>query len=224
MNLDISGLIPATPPEINNDVKALVEKIGTGTLPSYLEVTPESYAQINECVPAVQQKISQDGGKEMLGWQIWIIPRVMIIEAEFHSVWVSPTGEMKDITPKEQGAEKILFLPDPELKYKGIQINNVRLNISPQNRLVDDLILMFDTNFRLQNEGDLAYQSTVQVKEALLSNMANTQGMITQMIVSGYTRNSRCICTRGQQEKKKYKHCCGKGLSEFMDEIVELNT
>lgn len=160
----------------------------------------------------------------MLGWLIWIMPGVMMIEAEFHSVWVSPTGEMIDITPKAQGENKILFLPDKKLKYKGFQINNMRLNISPKIRLVDDLILMFDTNFRLQNEGDLAHQNIVIISQALLSNMEQLQGMITHMIVNGCTRNSRCPCSEGQNKKKKFKHCCGKDLAKFMDEVVEHNT
>lgn len=42
MSLDISDLIPSTPLEINNDVDALVEKIGTGTSPVYLKVVPKS--------------------------------------------------------------------------------------------------------------------------------------------------------------------------------------
>lgn len=224
MSMDVSKLIPSTPLEIDNDVKALVEKLDTGTSPVFLDVTPESYAQINECVAAVQQKISEEGGEEKLGWQIWAIPGVMIIEAEFHSVWVSPTGEMKDITPKQQGEQKVLFLPDPNLKYEGIQINNVRLNVSPKNHLIDDLILIFDTEFRLSNEGDLAHQSSVKLNTALLSNMENLQGLITHMIVDGCTRNSRCYCSRGQEKKKKFKHCCGQDLTKFMVEVVEHNT
>lgn len=36
----------------------------------------------------------------------------MLIEAEFHAVWVSRANELVDITEKLDGEQQILFLPD----------------------------------------------------------------------------------------------------------------
>lgn len=144
--------LPQVPPEIDANVEVMVNKLATNIAPIYLTIKPESYAQINECVPAVQQKICNDGGEIVYGWALWLHPMFKIIEAEFHSVWRSPDNELIDVTPKpsELSIGRILFLPDPNLRYEGIQINNVRVNISSNNnRLVDDLIATFDTHYRL---------------------------------------------------------------------------
>lgn len=223
---ELGRLSMHVPISIDDDVEALVKNQATSTSPVYVAIRPEPYAEINECVPAVHRKISIDGGEEVIGWAIWKHQDFMMIEAEFHSVWRSPNNDLVDVTPKprELDAGNILFLPDPNLKYEGIQINNVRLNISPnKNRLVDDLIATFDTHFRLQNEGDLAYQDAVPVREDILMRLANFQGMVTSMLRDGKTRNSVCYCTDGQEYKTKYKRCCGKGLDKYLDNLVHEN-
>lgn len=88
-----------TPVEIDDDVKKLISTVCPDSRPIYLPVEPESYAQVNECFPAVAEKIKRDGGSRVIGWQIW--KTNIIVEAEFHALWESPQGELKDITPNQ---------------------------------------------------------------------------------------------------------------------------
>ena len=138
-----------TPDSIDKNVNDLIRKVGTKTSPIYLDVEPESYSRVGECLPAVEEKIRRDGGTRVLGWQIW--KTAILAEAEFHAVWKSPEEKLMDITPKPIPVPRILFLPDPRAKYVGAQVDNVRINI-PGNRLVDDLIAIAQARFRLLNK------------------------------------------------------------------------
>jgi hypothetical protein len=90
------------------------------------------------------------------GWAIWEWPKVFI-EAEFHAVWCSPTGEFLDLTPRPLLSEHILFLPDATLKYDGRQIDNIRRALVKDNDLTRFLFI-FRRQFEILNKGDLAFQ------------------------------------------------------------------
>jgi hypothetical protein len=93
--------------------------------PLYVPLQPKPNAPKNECVTIVPQHIKESGGEQIFGWSIWEWPRVFI-EAEFHSVWRQPNGNLLDLTPKIVPMPRILFLPDPRRTYAGRQVNNVR--------------------------------------------------------------------------------------------------
>jgi len=221
------NLKPSIPVEINDNVKALINVLNTDSDPIRLKIKPEPYAQVAQYIPAVKQKIREAGGKGMYGWSIWHHPLFLMLEAEFHAVWVSPEDELVDITPRplELGFDEILFLPCPNFKYPGHLVNSVFLNVSdPNNRLVDDLIATFNTHYRLQNEGKLAYQEDVTVPREAMLPLANLQGMISEMVTHGKTRNSICHCSDGRTHGYKFKRCCGKNLDKFLESLVQKYT
>ena len=125
----------------------------------YVEHSPEAYAQVNECFPAMDRKVQECGGKVHYGWQLWEWPGVFL-EAEFHAVWLSPENELLDITPKHFKVEKILFLPDPSMRDEGKQVNNIRVPLS-DNPITRDFISICGAIFRIQNKGDKAYQFAI---------------------------------------------------------------
>lgn len=201
------------PEEINSDVIKLVQLLGIRNEPIYLDVTPEPYSKVIECFPNVDEKISRDGGAHCYGWQIW--KTEILIEAEFHAVWKSPDGELRDITPKQIPIPRILFLPDPEATYSGCQIDNVRINTT-QNRLVDDFIELSEAIFRFENKGERAfdYEPSLSPKEAHIHGTLNQmKAAVYLMIMQGNSRNSLCFCG----SNKKYKHCHGNKLSEALN-------
>ncbi len=92
----------------------------------------------------------------MNGWAIWEVPGVFI-EAEFHAVWRNGAGELIDLTPRAIATERITFLPDPNRKYLGRQVDNVR------KALVNDIDVTrylrgASRTFHIKNAGDLANQ------------------------------------------------------------------
>ena len=151
-----------TPTEIDDDVKELISNINPGSTPVYLIVEPESFSQVKECFPTVEEKIKRDGGSSVIGWQIWKTD--FLVEAEFHAVWKSPQGELKDITPKQVPVSTILFLPDSKMSYTGEQVDNKRINISG-NELVDDLIEIMEAIFKINNKGERAFQNQIELSK-----------------------------------------------------------
>lgn len=204
-----------TPLEIDNDVKRLLDLIGIDEQPIFLRVTPEPYSGVCECFPAVAEKIARDGGSDQLGWQIWRTE--ILAEAEFHAVWKSADGSLKDITPKQVPTDRVLFLPDPKAQYEGRQVDNIRLNIT-NNRLVDEFIEVSKAIFRFQNEGVRALQHEIQLspREAeLFESLQSYKEGICLMATNGMTRNWSCFCGSG----KKYKHCHGYKILDALKKI-----
>src|SRR5687768_5682713 len=119
-----------------NDLLKLISLKSTDVI--NVKVKTEPYSERNFCFPIVERKVREENGEVVYGWRIW--KHIFMIEAEFHSVWRSPEGELIDITPN--GFHEIIFVPDKRHSYLGKQIDNIRLNIT-QNRLVDDYIELF---------------------------------------------------------------------------------
>ena len=185
----------------------------------YIEVKPSLDAKLYECIYNVRDKIKIDGGKEILGWEIWKTD--ILIEAQFHSVWQSPNKVLVDITPRESEVkvENILFFPDKKLVYDGSQKDNIRFNIT-ESRLVDDFLQLAETLFRIQNKGAKKYTNE-RILNSYESELYRTIEImkvgIYKMIKQGLNRNSDCFCGT----KLKYKHCHGKNLNKVLKKICK---
>jgi len=149
--------------------------------PILVPIRPVDGKPLNECVNIVPEYILAHGGKERLGWCIHIWKRVLI-EAEFHCIWEDPSGKLIDLTPKAEKGGQIIFLPDPNKKYEGRQVNNIRKALTPD-PLINRYIAMWDEYFRYRNEGDLAYQhGRIDIKDPeyynLVHQMEEAQGVL----------------------------------------------
>jgi hypothetical protein len=83
----------------------------TKTSPVFLPFTWTLSGYIaGQCHLNVLHRVKHHAGKKVNGWIIWTSPDHD--EAEFHSVWQSPDGKLVDITPRVDGEESVLFLPD----------------------------------------------------------------------------------------------------------------
>jgi len=145
-----------TPPHITRHIQQLIEKVVPGGSPVYLTVQPEADAVVNECFPNVEARIARAGGHMLCGWQIWEWPHVMV-EAEFHAVWVSSEGQFVEITPKPQGEATILFVPDVRRTYAGVAVDNVRLPMR-DDLLVRHFIKASEAIVQVMNRGERASQ------------------------------------------------------------------
>lgn len=147
---------PVTPAEVSRELAALCATLALTVEPTYVAVRPIEGAPTNECFPLVDATVLRDGGSSMLGWSLWEFPGVFV-EAEFHAVWASPTGELIDVTPKNLPTSRILFLPGKDLVYSGRQVNNVRraLRADP---CIAEYLATFDAEHELLNRGIRADQ------------------------------------------------------------------
>jgi hypothetical protein len=105
-----------------------------------------------DCYNNVEKAIQIAGGAVQYGWQIWETLPGLMIEAEFHAIWVDQEGKFHDVTPKPYGINRILFLPDDTKKYEGRQINNIRMSLS-DDPLVTEFIEISNDYFAQTNKG-----------------------------------------------------------------------
>lgn len=186
-----------TPKEIFPMLSELCRNLNPDSPPLWVNVIPESWALQNECFLNVRRKIEVDGGSFINGWAIWQWANMMI-EAEAHSVWKSVSGELIDITPHNHNEQKILFVPDVEVKFEGIIIPSKRapMTASPKvNHLID---LLNTKDYMLQQSGT---SKTFAFPEPFLLQIQRVMVDITQKV----SRNAPCSCGSGL----KYKKCCG---------------
>lgn len=196
-----------TPPSVTRAIRRLIEIVVPGGEAVYLDVTPESDAVANECFPNVEAKINRAGGRMLCGWQLWEWPHVLV-EAEFHAVWLSPSGEMVDITPKPHGEARILFVPDERLRYDGNAVDNVRLPLR-DDQLIRHFIRASESIVHVMNRGERASQyGCVSVPAREIESLLEAQGFLGQSLASGLRDHDPCLCGSGG----KYKRCHGRQL------------
>lgn len=110
----------------------------------------------NDCFVTVDRQVASNGGAPVFGWAIWEIPGVLI-EAEFHAVWQQPEGTLLDMSARPLRCDSITFVPDPNARYAGRQVDNVRAPLSSDPR-VRQFIYLCQRRFELENTGALADQ------------------------------------------------------------------
>lgn len=145
---------PRVPDKVTSPVKRLRNRIAPNEQLQYVKVLIESDAEINECFSNLERKIKRVGGGIQCGWAIWYLPGILM-EAEFHAVWVSPQGELIDVSPHQIQCKEILFLPDSATVYSGRQIDNIRIPLNKDPR-VKEYIGLHEELFKILNEGELA--------------------------------------------------------------------
>jgi hypothetical protein len=116
----------STPKHIGDSIVKFCNSITGATPPAYfVPVKAVADEKLDDCVNVVSRKIARDGGKPITGWIIWHAPS-LFVEAEFHCIWESPSGEKIDVSPKPDGETQILFLPDSSRSFQGEKIPNQR--------------------------------------------------------------------------------------------------
>jgi hypothetical protein len=101
----------STPKAITDDVLKFCQTIGQSA-PFVLDVPSGPFAMgAGTCHYNVARRIEKEGGSAQYGWVIWERPNVML-EADFHCVWIDPSGAMRDVTEQPDGEKQIVFMPD----------------------------------------------------------------------------------------------------------------
>jgi len=182
-----------TPKEIKYNIREFCKEIDPSKDPRFVTVQPEPWCDVNECFNKVKNHVRIHGGSIQYGWIIWEIPNIFL-DAEFHAVWVNPSGDFIDITPKPDGEKIILFLPDSLRVYENELIENIRKPLI-DNEFTRRLVKEGQKNFKLKQKHFKNGKVDVDalLKEAGISNPGKVG------------RNDPCPCGSG----KKYKKCCG---------------
>jgi hypothetical protein len=195
-----------TPRDIHKYVKQLIEKIGAGTTPVWVDIRPTRAARISECFINVPNHIQKHMGGMQYGWTIWQVAN-LFVEAEFHAVWVSPQGQYLDITPKPERDTRILFLPDDSRKWEDKLVPNIRVpmidgpEIQEFFKAVDERNAYREANW---TPDGIPTQKHIEDMEAFSMN----EGRLMCQMAMTYIPppNKPCPCESGRQ----FGNCCGK--------------
>lgn len=113
---------PTTPEFVTSRIRAFLRQAGLEGPPVYLPFTllDERYRSgfcFDNCAHAAKAGL----GAIVFGWVIWDAAKFRFTEGEFHAV-LSTGSALLDITPRKDGEDKILFIPDPArvATFKGI--------------------------------------------------------------------------------------------------------
>jgi hypothetical protein len=150
--------LPKTTNPLSIDVQNLCRHLDPNSRCISLKIEPVKGAIENDCYGNVDKAILLNGGKVKYGWKIWETLPGLMIEAEFHAVWVDIEGSLHEVSPVPlPEIDSILFLQDTSRTYNGTQIDNVRIAIV-DDQLVNDYIENAKRRYTANNRGVLATQ------------------------------------------------------------------
>lgn len=114
----------------------------------------------NDCHLNVWVQCNYEDGSPVSGWMISEDPKHGFIEAQFHTVWCSPDGELQDITPRLDKEKTIMFFPDRnrEITFfehkNGVAINtydNVKMLNNMVINPVKEITIVSNTDFAINH-------------------------------------------------------------------------
>lgn len=202
-----------TPKAITEKILELCKTLDDSQIPVYVPFTNVSGATRDGCFINVVEQVEKNGGLIQYGWAIWEHPNVLI-EALFHACWIDTAGKLVDITPKQDGEKQILFLPDTKRKYEGIPIDNVRMILTKNPKLIESFRQQSELN-RLRAKYNIdGENSHIPRDEFIKAGIPIPQGNFSIDMTGSQPfqrtqkvgRNDKCPCGSGL----KFKRCCGK--------------
>jgi len=193
-----------TPQKITDEILNLCKEINQEHNPEYIKVVPVAGSVPGKCYENVARKIAISEGEQINGWVIWQWNN-MLIEAEPYSLWQSPEGECADITPREIGVQRILFLPDPSVEY-GTGVHKSIMRPLTDSELVVELIHIAEEIDRILEPYTMPEDIPVAEVGPLLKPYKERKDEILAILNRKVGRNEPCVCGSGL----KYKKCCGR--------------
>lgn len=179
MTIDLEKIVTIVPDVDARHVATFCERIVSGQRAQSVRCEPDLTAPENECFAAVSAQVAKHGGDQVIGWALWEFQGVYV-EAELHSVWRSPAGDLIDISPRGTAFEQILFLPDPTRVDDGRTIDNVRMALVADND-VKRYLFLCGQHYNILNAGDRALQREVSLGRRELKALQDLQKEVNRL-------------------------------------------
>ncbi len=197
------NLTTTTPPKISDEIVAFCRSIDPTTSPEFVEVIPSASGVAKECFETTNAHTAMHGGTVQYGWTIWETPDVLL-DAEFHAVWRDAKGTLIDVTPKDDGETRILFLPDSKRVWEKDLIPNIRkiLRDSPQ---LQYHLQMADLVYSIKRKHFKNGSVDAEAASRELTTALSASQLQPIRRTARVGRNAPCPCGSGN----KFKKCCG---------------
>lgn len=104
-----------SPRRVNERIRALIRYLELNeTDVSLLKFTePTQFdSEPQNCHFNVWVQCNKCGGQPQSGWLLAEDERQDFVEAQFHTVWRSPEGKLRDITPRADREKRVMFVLD----------------------------------------------------------------------------------------------------------------
>ena len=205
---------------INFFLHKLQTKIGANSPIQKISIVPAENATIDNCFINVLDRVSQQGGAIVYGWDLMLTD--LLFEAQRHAVWQSPDEKLLDITPRVYKSDSSIFIADNRWYYNGEVTDNVRINVT-DNSVVDDFILVAETIIKLyqtgkrNEDGKLILVNKILIAIQILERMKNDLNLF---LVNGGNTDSICFCCG----KKIYSNCFGVTVKSEMELILHTSS
>lgn len=186
-----------TPSGINKHVRTLRDKIASPVDPLFVCVQTRSDARSAECFDATAKHVAEFGGVSVFGWQVWEWPGILI-EGEFHAVWKSPAGKMLDVSRKDEGENRILFIPDPRISHTGETIDSIRIPIGKAPE-IKHLISIKERFYRMFKEVHGNATGMIALKGELADLHALSERLGSELADSREAQRAMALSSRRQR-------------------------
>lgn len=193
---------PITPIANSNSVSLIKERINSSYEPQYVKVSPVQNAPILECFDIVDEHIAKNGGNRILGWALWELPS-FFIEAEFHAIWESPSGDLVDLVPRSTPTSRILFIRDKDMLYEGLRVNNIRINYS-NNHIIEDLFKIYDEEFAVFGPEGIVFQHQQFLDYSFKMRKVSVHERM-ELIYKHLKKSDPCFCNSGEMLKNCHR-------------------
>jgi len=208
-----------SPTIISQDIEKLLVKMNVEYDPEIIPVLIEEYSLALNCFNNIDEKVRRDGGKVHYGWAI--LQGEFLIEAERHAVWETDSGDLIDITPREEAKfSTTMFVSDNDFIYEGQLVDNIRHNITT-NPLVDDYVRVCETLEMFYMLGTRVNDFMMEFPpelEPYIKKYEGIKGQLYLYLLNGGKPKDICNCPKGLSHKVRFAECHGKVLKS---EIVK---
>lgn len=205
------------PQELEPFIRQMVSLLDLSDMPILLPILPDEDTIELSCFDNVKQKIARSGGNIKYGWILHVEP--FMITAEFHAIWESPGGLLRDITPDMEAATTSrLFVFDKNRTFSGERIENVMLNISGSVFIYDYIELQKACHRFLEAEerkeiiGLLELQLDEQIKWDIMHYWSNC---LLKLFYQQAEIDDACFCGN----EAGYTNCHQKFIKQLMLQI-----
>jgi hypothetical protein len=199
-------MLERTPDRISPVIREFCRSVCADQAPLFVPVNPLAGADINSCFDTVVRQRGLEGGDIVYGWAIWTWPNVWLI-AEHHAVWRHLGGFLVDITPKANGATRVVFLPDPDRTYDfaaNRRINNIwkPLKRDPE---IQRYIDARRQRFEYEEESTVCGALDMRVNRDKYDALKMSEQVIMLGLLRKYLgRGEPCPCGSGE----RFGRCC----------------